>query len=133
VTDQPVGSPPSEVDGQTGDEPARTDRPARVATAPAPAHSGVTDVPLYEDIAPHLLNSLRSLIDRFELQSGELPSPLAVTSPGPDTDTTVVSQALARILAHEHGNYVLWMGSSWLDGADDQAAGRRQAADKGQQ
>jgi tyrosine-protein kinase Etk/Wzc len=35
-----------------------------------------------------------------------------------------VSQALARILAHEHGSYVLWMGSDWLSGATEQAAAR---------
>jgi Mrp family chromosome partitioning ATPase len=76
------------------------------------------------EISPHLLNSLRTLVDRYELQIGELPSPLAVTSPSPDADTTAVSQGLARILAHEHGSYVLWMGSDWLTGDDDHTAGR---------
>jgi Mrp family chromosome partitioning ATPase len=124
VTDQPLDPSPSDADGPSSDVPVRAGRLTKAAVATPPARSGLPDVPLYEDISPHLLSSLRSLIDRFELQSGELPSPLAVTSPGPDTDTTIVSQALARILAHEHGNYVLWMGSDWLGEADDQDEAR---------
>lgn len=81
----------------------------------APAGAELTDFPAYDELPPGLLSSLRSLINRYELQaSTDLPSPLAVTTPGRGADTSLVSKALARVLAHEHGKYVLWIGSDWL-------------------
>lgn len=83
------------------------------------ASPGLTDFPTYDELPPALLSSLRSLINRYELHARDnMPSPLAVTSPSPGADTALVSKALARVLAHEHGNYVLWMGSDWLDDAE---------------
>lgn len=114
-----------DVSGASADGSRHSDKPAlRLSAAVTPARS-TTDVTAslrLDDMTTGLLDSLRTLVDRFELQFGDLPSPLAVTSPGADADTTLVSQALARILAHEHGSYVLWMGSDWLTGAEAHAS-----------
>lgn len=113
------------VSDASDDGSTQTDKPAlrlSAAVEPARAATDATASLRFEDMTSTLLDSLRTLVDRFELQFGDLPSPLAVTSPGPDADTTLVSQALARILAHEHGSYVLWMGSDWLTGPEAHAA-----------
>ena len=69
----------------------------------------------FQSVPQELLAPLRSIVNRYELRSGQqLPSPIAVTSPGPDAGTTMVSQALATLLAHELGKFVLWMDCRWL-------------------
>lgn len=89
----------------------------------------VPEIPRYlrfDEIPAELLEPLRSIVNRYELRSGEpMPSPIAVTSALPNEVTTMVSQALATLLAHELGKFVLWMDCSWLsrDAAYDPEAG----------
>jgi Mrp family chromosome partitioning ATPase len=78
-------------------------------------------LPPYNTIPAPLAESLRSIVNRYELSTGEpLPNSIAVTSPLPGEGVTTVSQSLATLIACEMGRFVCWVDCGWLtsDAAD---------------
>ncbi len=69
----------------------------------------------YENIPDALSESLRGLVNRYELRAGEsLPSIISVTSAVEGEGVTTVSQALALMIAHDFGKFVCWIDCSWM-------------------
>ena len=72
-------------------------------------------LPDYTTIPGPLAEAIRTLVNRYELSTGELlPNSISVTSPLPGQGVTTVSQALAAMIAQEMDRFVCWVDCSWL-------------------
>lgn len=69
----------------------------------------------YDGIPDDLAQPVRTIINRYELlNDSPLPNTIAVTSSLSGEGTTMVSQALATLLASEHGKSVCWVDCLWM-------------------
>lgn len=76
----------------------------------------------YDQIPSQLAEALRSIVNRYELRSGEpLPNTIAVTSAVHGEGVTTISQSLATLIAQEMDRLVCWVDCGWLTANDDAA------------
>lgn len=100
---------------------ARSERASAKDSTPSgdallPARRGAPfPITPYNDIPAPLAEAIRSIVNRYELRTGEpLPNSIGVTAAMPREGVTTVSQALATVIAQEIGMFVCWVDCSWL-------------------